>query len=461
MGRPAAALQELHANAGTATCRASKVSPRTGRYHVPGRTHRMPEKKKKSWSWIIRLLVAAAGVAFIVYNVTWTDHVQITGPYTHGGRTVVAQGQTASFPVIDGDVAATDPAARLTLRAGEDKNATIEVPAVAASDPANPAIQLQPGILRTISRAHLPQLLLGLALVSVIFPIQMVRWWLLLRARGLTVGLWRCFKLVMVGTFFNFCMPGTTGGDVIKAYYAARYSDRRTDSVMSIIVDRVAGLLGLVVLAAIVGLFMLHDPKVAKLTGFIWAGMLCFGVGASVYFSHRVRRALRLDKLIAMLPGQKVVTRLDEAAMAYNGHKSAVFSAIGMSVIVHLSLALATGLAGYALGMQAPLGAMLTIIPVLFLVGALPVSYLGFGVMEVVGLELFEGTGQVVATPNQIITMLLLARLYLLFYGLLGSLFLLRGDIHIRASVEDDALVTGETEDSDTGDNRSDVQPAV
>jgi hypothetical protein len=43
-----------------------------------------------------------------------------------------------------------------------------------------------------------------------------------------------------------------------------------------------------------------------------------------------------------------------------------------------------------------------------------------------------------IATPNQIVGMLLMFRLYQMAYSLLGSLFLLKGDIHLHP-MEDDA----------------------
>ena len=41
----------------------------------------------------------------------------------------------------------------------------------------------------------------------------------------------------MVGAFYNAFMPGTTGGDLVKAYYAAKHApERRTRAVISVLV---------------------------------------------------------------------------------------------------------------------------------------------------------------------------------------------------------------------------------
>ena len=43
----------------------------------------------------------------------------------------------------------------------------------------------------------------------------------------------RTFVLNMVGAFYNSFMPGSTGGDLIKAYYAAKHTTHKVRAVLS------------------------------------------------------------------------------------------------------------------------------------------------------------------------------------------------------------------------------------
>ena len=292
----------------------------------------------------------------------------------------------------------------------------------------------QPGIVKLLGGADMSLLAAGLAMVVLIYPMQTCRWWLLMRCRGLDVSLYKSFRLLMVGAFFNLCMPGMTGGDVVKAYYAARNSGRRADAVMSVVFDRISGLLGLVLLAGVAGLFMLGHPVARQITAYIWLGAAALTVVSVVYFSHRLRRLLRLEKLLTKLPGGGVLTAIDQAAVAYGRHKRHVLAAVLVSVPVHLLLAMATAAAGYALGMDvdvAPPRLMLTVVPVLCMAGALPLTYQGLGVMEGVGRVLIQGV-----SFNQIVGMLMMLRLFQVVCSLGGSLFLLRGDIHLHPERE-------------------------
>ncbi len=380
----------------------------------------------KHLSLLIRIVVAALGVTYIVWMVDWKDQVEAPADTTlPNGRVLV---EADSFPVVSGIYDPADPVGELVVQI-DDQGNTLPIP-IAALDTKGNGLRFAPGIVTMIRNADFKWLALGLLLVGTIYPIQMLRWWLLLRARSLNVPFYKAFRLTMVGSFFNYCMPGTTGGDVIKAYYAAKGSARRADAVMSVIFDRIAGLLGLIVLAGTAGLFMLEDPAAAKITQSIWALMGAGIVGSIVYFSHTIRRAVGLEWLIRKLPGKKMFVSIDEAAVAYREHWVTVVIAVAISLPVHLALAIATAIAGRALGVETPIGYLLIVIPVCFLVGAIPISPQGIGVMEAFALAALVNPP--VAFPNQIVGMLIMIRLYQVFYSLWGSVFLLKGDIHLH-----------------------------
>ena len=78
----------------------------------------------------------------------------------------------------------------------------------------------------------------------------------------------------------------------------------------------------------------------------------------------------------------------------------------------------------------------MTVVPVLILGGAVPLTYQGLGVMEWIGERMLVNPPEV--HFNQIVGMLLFFRLYQIGYALLGSLFLLKGDIHLHPEMDDE-----------------------
>jgi len=80
-----------------------------------------------------------------------------------------------------------------------------------------------------------------------------VRWYILVRAVELPFRLIDAFRLGFIGFFFNSFMPGSVGGDVIKAAVLAREQDRRAVAVATVLMDRVIALWALIWFVALLG----------------------------------------------------------------------------------------------------------------------------------------------------------------------------------------------------------------
>ena len=389
---------------------------------------------KKLISITLKLILAAAGIGYIVCTLSWHDSVLIPAGY------VFADGTVAQQEVLLRVLSQESDGEKTLQGPGEGERVRVFVPTdvVAADQP-----RLQPGIVSLLRGADWRLLLLGLVLVLPIFPIQATRWWLLMRCRGMDVPFVRAMRLTMVGLFFNFCMPGMTGGDVVKAYYAAKGSGLRGVAVVSVIFDRAVGLLGLVMLAGPAGVVLLArgglDPGVQSLvqtvTILIWAGFVLVLVMAYLYFSLKVRRLIGFQRLIARMGPDNIFVRIDDAAAAYRDHKRVILVTVLISVPVHLCQAMATTCAGWALGMGLSAGLMLTVLPVIFLAGSVPLTYQGLGVMEALAVAMLLPSAH--ADANQLVSMLVMIRLFLILYALVGAVLMLRGDIHLFPQTED------------------------
>jgi uncharacterized membrane protein YbhN (UPF0104 family) len=96
-------------------------------------------------------------------------------------------------------------------------------------------------------------LLAGLAAYSVAVLITLLRWYVLVRAQGLPLRVRDALRFGLIGIFFNTFLPGSVGGDIIKAAVLARGQSRRTVAVATVIMDRVIALWALVWFVALLG----------------------------------------------------------------------------------------------------------------------------------------------------------------------------------------------------------------
>src|SRR5262249_48415323 len=96
-----------------------------------------------------------------------------------------------------------------------------------------------------------------LALAGVICAVStlltFVRWYFLVRAVGLPFRVADALRLGMIGFYFNTFLPGSVGGDILKAAFLAREQSRRTVAVATVIMDRILGLWALFWFVALLG----------------------------------------------------------------------------------------------------------------------------------------------------------------------------------------------------------------
>jgi uncharacterized protein (TIRG00374 family) len=100
---------------------------------------------------------------------------------------------------------------------------------------------------------HFGPFLLALLIGGVSILITFLRWFVLVRALDLPFTVVNALRLGMIGYYLNTFLPGSVGGDIIKATFIAREQSRRTAAVASVLIDRAVGLIGLVWLVALIG----------------------------------------------------------------------------------------------------------------------------------------------------------------------------------------------------------------
>lgn len=100
---------------------------------------------------------------------------------------------------------------------------------------------------------HTGYFLLAVAIAVPSVLLTFARWYILVRAVELPFRFFDAFRLGFIGLFFNNFMPGSVGGDVIKAAVLAREQDRRTVAVATVLMDRAIALWALVWFVGLLG----------------------------------------------------------------------------------------------------------------------------------------------------------------------------------------------------------------
>jgi len=275
----------------------------------------------------------------------------------------------------------------------------------------------------------------------VVYLITSYRWYAMLRALEIKITLVRTFALNMVGAFYNSFMPGSTGGDLLKAYYAAKNTPHRTRAVMSVIVDRILGLIALILLGGTMATYQYfqlpeNDPArracgqvaVASL-----AIMLITATSLLVYYTPVLRRYSGLDFIIRKLPMQAQVGKAMHTMELYRRRPLLILWAVLITLPVHATVVLSAMFAGMAFNLPLSPGFYWVVVPVVVLTGAIPISPQGAGVMEFFAIILTRRQG---CTVSQAFALTMSIRIVQMLWNLTGGIFVLRGGYHAPGESE-------------------------
>ena len=307
-------------------------------------------------------------------------------------------------------------------------------------------------VVRSLSGIETRGWLLGTLSIFFGTCLSMYRWHVLMRSVGLDSTPWAAFRLGYIGVFFNNVVPGLTGGDLVKAIYITReHPKQRTDAVISVIVDRLIGIVALALIAAVVIPFDLARYGEAALG--IYGFLAAAGLGTALVLSRRIKARI-LPLLGRFGSGDGFVGKIDRAVSMYRDRLGTIALAMVMSFAVHLSLIVGIWLFGEALargagpvppGAAADVVAMHTaleslasldlatycsVIPIIMMISSLPIAPAGWGVGEQAFNYFFQtvGVGQAAATPLS-----LTYRLTATLISLLGGVFLVLDRKRTRA----------------------------
>lgn len=84
------------------------------------------------------------------------------------------------------------------------------------------------------------------------------RWYRLNSVQEINLSFYHSILPTYVGIAFNNILPGSVGGDFIRCFYVMKkFPGKKSGAILSIMLDRVCGLMGIIVIACIVALFSL------------------------------------------------------------------------------------------------------------------------------------------------------------------------------------------------------------
>ncbi|MBK9293051.1 MAG: flippase-like domain-containing protein [Oligoflexia bacterium] len=240
----------------------------------------------------------------------------------------------------------------------------------------------------------------ALGSVLIVILVNNYRWVLLLRGQKINKNWFSTLRLTFIGLFFNLVMPGSVGGDVLKAYYISKdHPQTKMKSVTSIIVDRIVGLYAIIVIAFLAIIFnfekLSSQPQLKSLSVFIVVLFIGFSVFFTLSFSRRIRKNKITKFVLEKIPGGRLIEKLYDALNAFRNGTYEFIVGILLSLFAQTQLIFSLYVLAQELHFDTSLRACFFIIPIGFIATAIPVSPAGIGVGQAVFFKLFQWYGGV------------------------------------------------------------------
>ncbi len=250
--------------------------------------------------------------------------------------------------------------------------------------------------------------------------ISAVRWQILIKAQGDSVPLSFLAKSYLVGNFFNTILPSRIGGDVVRIWDGSKYSKTVLKSSAIILVERLTGIIVLLLFALGSALFRLD---MAQKVPVIWVSLIMglLGLAAVLLFFTPF-----IEKIINKIPSKgflkKIIQKTIEfrsTIIFYKTKKAALLKAFGWAFLLQANVILHFFLIGKALHLHIKIVDYLVFIPIVMLIQLIPITINGLGLREGAYIEIFEFYG---IAPESAFSFALIDVAFMLIIGIIGAI---------------------------------------
>lgn len=222
------------------------------------------------------------------------------------------------------------------------------------------------------------------------------RWWLLLRVQGIPMGVGTAVKLHLLGLFYNNIMPSSMGGDLLRAWYVTKHTDKRLVAALSVFVDRAIALASMLLMVVAVYVCLvrghigqsvpsvepLNSTAAAHLVVLLWilGGVLLATV--AVFCCRPMRQRIIHVSRPAWGHLIQAGRTIRDSVVVYCGKPYVLLAAMGLTILLQSIIIVTFWVLGHSLGIDVSVSYYFIIFPATWLLSALPISIAGIGLLE-------------------------------------------------------------------------------
>lgn len=275
--------------------------------------------------------------------------------------------------------------------------------------------------LRTLATVDLRFVGLAIAIQGAALFVSTFRWQIIMGQLDIFNSFWRSFLQQLIGTAAAILTPGQLG-EFVKAVYLHDEGNPFPESILSIAIDRIFDLLMLLLFGFISLAILFGLPS--RLT-FIIASITSLFFGAGFFLLRKQEKSAQIiAKSLTRLSPNAYKETVQESAYRLTFKISqfsyrAVLTAGLLTILNYVLLLFRIYSLVLALHLVIPLSYFIMAVPLLRLVGLVPISVLGIGTRDITAIYLY---GRVGIPPSSVIILTTLGLFTLQIQTLVGLL---------------------------------------
>jgi uncharacterized protein (TIRG00374 family) len=285
---------------------------------------------------------------------------------------------------------------------------------------------------------HWPYLLVAMSAPGFALVITAARLQVLLKAQLINVSIFQVYVMSLVASVYNQIMPSTIGGDVVRGLWISKQqkaaegrsaSDNpHTASFSIIVLDRALGLMGILFAGLVAVLtkpsILQQYPAVIVILPLSFAGLFGILLLTKVPMRSIGRRIFSLGPLTAVR--NKAIT-IYRTLRLYGEQKKTLLMGFLLSVALQGIIIWHFWFLSGVLGLGMPLHVMAAIVPVVTILGMLPISINGIGVTESALYLLAAPFGMTISGAVAVAWLFLISKL---LWAVFGAIVNMRFRLH-------------------------------
>jgi uncharacterized protein (TIRG00374 family) len=253
------------------------------------------------------------------------------------------------------------------------------------------------------------------AILLIQCALSTLKWKVILSAESKDIPYLYLLKSYLIGNFISLFLPSSFGGDIYRVYSLKDYSQDYFKNTSSVLFDRITGLFALLSISILS--FAIFSRSVIDLRVIV---IYVFGI--IIFWAITAQRVLDyFEKFKSKLI--EFPWRILKSFRQYRRNYKILLSCLILSFIFQSNIVFLNKIYTVALQMDVNIGYLFTVIPLVYLTEALPISINGLGVREGAFVFFMKQIG-ITTEQGLALGILVISMRYLFTMLLGGSLFL-------------------------------------